>query len=112
MKQVGSLQAGCGALALLMVAWAASASADDQVSRGEYLARAGDCISCHTAKGGTPFAGGLKMETPFGAVVSPNITPDEDTGIGRWSEAEFYRAMHDGVNRQGQDLYPVMPYTF
>ena len=80
--------------------------------RGEYLARAGDCVSCHTATGGAPFAGGLRLDTPFGYMLTPNITPDPDTGIGRWSSADFYRALHDGVNKRGQDMYPTMPYDF
>ena len=84
----------------------------DTVKRGEYLARAGDCISCHTEKGGLPFAGGRRMNTPFGYMLSPNITPDPETGIGNWSADDFYRAMHHGVNRRGQDMYPVMPYDF
>lgn len=78
---------------------------------GEYLATAGDCISCHTAPGGKPFAGGLKMDTPFGYLLTPNITPDVETGIGSWSKEDFFRVMHDGVNKKGQDLYPVMPFT-
>ncbi len=83
-----------------------------EVERGEYLARAGDCVSCHTAKGGAPYAGGLRMDTPFGYLLSPNITPDPETGIGRWSADDFHRALHDGVNKRGQDMYPVMPYVF
>lgn len=90
----------------------AAAALTDQAKRGEYLARAGDCFSCHTKPGGQPFAGGLRMDTPFGALVTPNITPDDETGIGRWTADDLYRAMHDGVNKAGQDLYPVMPYTF
>jgi mono/diheme cytochrome c family protein len=84
----------------------------DPVKRGEYLARAGDCVSCHTEKSGLPFAGGRRINTPFGYMLSPNITPDRETGIGNWSTDDFYRAMHDGVNRHGQDMYPVMPYDF
>jgi mono/diheme cytochrome c family protein len=80
--------------------------------RGEYLARAGDCISCHTAPGGTPYAGGDRIDTPFGALLAPNITPDAETGIGRWSADQFYRALHEGVNGRGQDMYPAMPYVF
>jgi mono/diheme cytochrome c family protein len=80
--------------------------------RGEYLARAGDCISCHTANGGAPFAGGYRIDTPFGGLLAPNITPDSKTGIGLWSADDFYRAMHQGVNRRGQDMYPAMPYDF
>ena len=90
----------------------AAAALTDQAKRGEYLARAGDCFSCHTKPGGQPYAGGLRMDTPFGALVTPNITPDDATGIGRWTADDLYRAMHDGVNKAGQDLYPVMPYTF
>lgn len=90
----------------------ARAAADGGLSRGEYLARAGDCISCHTAPGGTPYAGGLRMQTPFGDMLTPNITPDPATGIGGWTADDFYRALHDGVGRRVGDLYPVMPYTF
>ncbi len=82
------------------------------VQRGEYLARAGDCVSCHTANGGAPYSGGLRLDTPFGYMLAPNITPDAETGIGRWSSADFYRALHDGVNKHGQDMYPTMPYDF
>jgi len=88
------------------------ATAQSAIERGEYLARAGDCVSCHTANGGAPFAGGLKLDTPFGYMLSPNITPDADTGIGRWSSDDFYRALHAGVNKHGQDMYPTMPYDF
>ena len=90
----------------------AAAAVSDQVTRGEYLARVGDCFSCHTAPRGQPLAGGLRMDTPFGALITPNITPDDETGIGKWTADDLYRAMHDGVNKAGQDLYPVMPYTF
>jgi mono/diheme cytochrome c family protein len=84
----------------------------DAAQRGAYLARAGDCVSCHTAPGGQAFAGGYRIDTPFGALYAPNITPDDDTGIGRWSADDFWRALHHGVNRRGQDMYPAMPYTF
>jgi len=108
--------AGATTLASVLLVAAASAAAQSArphlVERGEYLAYAGDCISCHTAKGGAAYAGGLRMDTPFGAILAPNITPDRDTGIGAWSADEFYRAMHDGINKRGQDLYPAMPYTF
>jgi mono/diheme cytochrome c family protein len=83
-----------------------------QVQRGEYLARAGDCVSCHTASNGAPFAGGYRIDTPFGPLYAPNITPDPDTGIGRWSADDFWRALHQGVNQRGQDMYPAMPYDF
>lgn len=87
---------------------------DDQtavVARGAYLARAGDCSSCHTARGGEPMAGGRALRTPFGTIHVPNITPDNTTGIGQWSADDFWKAMHEGVDRQGQYLYPAFPYT-
>ncbi len=91
---------------------AATVALPTQVQQGEYLARAGDCISCHTAPGEPLFAGGLKLDTPFGYMLSPNITPDVDTGIGSWSADDFYRAVQNGVNKRGHYLYPVMPYDF
>lgn len=81
-----------------------------QINKGEYLARAGDCVACHTAPNGTAFAGGRAMPTPFGALYVPNITPDDETGIGQWTSDEFYRMMHTGVSRDGSLLYPAMPY--
>jgi mono/diheme cytochrome c family protein len=103
----------CAGLSLLAGgAIAQSPSATDAVARGAYLARAGDCVSCHTAPGGPPYAGGYKLDTPFGYLLAPNITPDEATGIGRWSADDFWRAVHQGVNRHGQDMYPVMPFDF
>lgn len=80
------------------------------VERGEMLAAVGDCHVCHTASGGADYAGGLPLPTPFGTVHSTNITPDPETGIGRWSEAAFVRAMHLGIDRRGNQLYPVFPY--
>ena len=89
----------------------AQTPAVEQVKRGEYLARAGDCVSCHTQPGGAPFAGGLRMRTPFGDLLTPNITPDRETGIGTWTANDLYRALHDGVGKRVGDLYPAMPYT-
>jgi mono/diheme cytochrome c family protein len=83
----------------------------DVIARGKYLAEAADCAACHTAPGGAPFAGGLPMQSGFGVIYSTNITPDVDDGIGRWSADDFWRALHDGVRRDGQQLYPAMPYT-
>jgi mono/diheme cytochrome c family protein len=80
------------------------------VQRGAHLASIGNCVSCHTAEGGKPLAGGLAMRTPFGTIYSTNITPDPETGIGRWSQAAFGRAMQEGVDRQGRHLYPAFPY--
>jgi len=84
--------------------------APELVARGEVLAGAGNCASCHTVKGGRPFAGGYPIKTDFGTIYSTNITADAKTGIGAWSEEAFRRAMHDGVARDGSHLYPVFPY--
>ena len=81
------------------------------VAKGEYLTKAADCAACHTAPGGQPFAGGRAFKLPFGTIYSTNITPDQETGIGRWSDAEFVRALHRGIGRNGEDLYPAFPYT-
>ena len=77
---------------------------------GLYMTRAADCMPCHTRPGGTPFAGGLGINTPFGTLTSPNITPDRDTGIGGWSDDQFYAAVHDGLGYHSEYLYPVMPF--
>jgi mono/diheme cytochrome c family protein len=79
--------------------------------RGAYLARAGDCGACHTAQGGSPFAGGRPIATPIGKIISTNITPDPETGIGRYTANDFVKAMRLGVARDGHHLYPAMPYT-
>ncbi len=84
--------------------------AQDTSSRGGYLVAAGDCVACHSARGGAPFAGGRAIETPFGTVYSTNITPDAATGIGRWTQEEFWRALHEGRSRDGRLLYPAFPY--
>ena len=81
------------------------------IARGEYLARAGDCIACHTIPGGKLFGGGRPMATPFGTLYTPNISSDRQTGIGTWSADEFYRMMHDGRSKDGSLLYPAMPYA-
>ncbi|KVR78978.1 c-type cytochrome [Burkholderia vietnamiensis] len=89
----------------------AAQSADaDLVKRGAYLARAGDCVACHTASGGKPFAGGLKFDTPIGAIYSTNITPDQNTGVGGWTLDDFARAVREGVRKNGDTMYPAMPY--
>jgi mono/diheme cytochrome c family protein len=89
---------------------AEDSQAFDKIERGRYLAVLGDCVACHTAPDGKPFAGGYALETPFGTLVGPNITPDVATGIGAWSEADFWRTMHEGIGRDGLRLYPAMPY--
>ncbi len=89
---------------------AAPVRADDQVARGEYLFRAGGCLGCHTAPGGAALAGGRALVTPMGTFYGPNITSDPEHGIGRWTDEEFVRALHRGVGRGGEQLYPVFPY--
>jgi mono/diheme cytochrome c family protein len=80
------------------------------LSRGAELAVIGNCNDCHTAPGGKPYAGGRALKTPFGTIYGTNITPDPETGIGRWSEAAFSRALREGLDRQGRHLYPAFPY--
>jgi mono/diheme cytochrome c family protein len=84
----------------------------DLVARGEYLTRAADCAACHTAPGGKPFAGGLAFKLPMiGTIYSTNLTPDKETGIGAWRDEDFVRALHEGIGRDGEHLYPAFPYT-
>lgn len=87
-----------------------AASTAVPASKGEYVARAGDCIACHAVPGGKAFAGGLKMGTPMGAIYSTNITPDPETGIGNYTFEDFDRAVRGGVAKDGHHLYPAMPY--
>src|SRR5262245_37663632 len=95
----------------LLASTAARAQQNDIVKRGEYLARAGDCIACHTAPEGRTFAGGRAMPTPFGTLYSSNITPDRETGIGKWSADDFYSTMHRGRFPDGGLIYPAMPFA-
>lgn len=124
MKRLGlAFLLGLGALALLvwLLNFWGEGTIDDappltppsgeQVARGAYLARAGNCVTCHTARGGAPYAGGRPIETPFGTVYASNLTPDVDTGLGNWSGAHFWRALHQGRSRDGRLLYPAFPYT-
>src|SRR5712691_112557 len=109
-----------GALGFLAFAWRSSIAPIDPpastnfpaelIAKGEALAGAGYCATCHTAKGGATYAGGYGMPTPFGVIYSTNITPDPETGIGRWSEAAFARAIHEGVARDGSHLFPAFPF--
>jgi mono/diheme cytochrome c family protein len=80
------------------------------VARGKALVDAADCASCHTADPSKPFVGGKRIDTPFGGIFSPNLTPDRDTGLGAWTDDEFYRALHEGVTRNGARYYPAFPY--
>ena len=82
------------------------------IAHGKYLTTMGDCEACHTAPNGQKFAGGLYMNTPFGPISTPNITPDRDTGIGNYTDDQFYRVFHQGINSKGEHLYPVMPFPW
>ncbi len=118
---VAALVAGAAVLVWLLlpsravvVIPAGVTSADPGMAeRGAYLVRAGGCLTCHWNKKGhgEPFAGGLPLKTPFGTFYSPNITPDDETGIGRWSDEDFVRALTQGEGVHGEELYPVFPYT-
>jgi mono/diheme cytochrome c family protein len=109
-----------GVLGFLVLAWrpsippvhppAMAQFPPELIAKGRVLAGAGYCMVCHTRPGGQPFAGGYPLRTPFGIIYSTNITPDADTGIGRWTEAAFARAMREGVARDGSHLFPAFPY--
>src|SRR4051812_18811497 len=114
-KSSSNFSAALGVLcasALNLAPSAFAAAPSDQVERGHYLATVGDCMSCHTAQGGKPFAGGRPIDTGFGLVYTPNITPDKQTGIGNWSADDFYRALHEGGDDEGHHLYPAFPYPW
>ena len=83
----------------------------DPIARGRYLAQAADCEACHTTENGKSFAGGRPFVTDFGTLYSPNITPDKESGIGSWSDAQFLRAVHEGIDDEGEHLYPAFPYA-
>ena len=87
-----------------------ASSAAEIVARGKALADAADCAGCHTADPSKPFAGGRLIDTPFGGIYSPNLTPDRATGLGGWSDNEFYRALHEGISPDGSRYYPAFPY--
>ena len=87
------------------------ASGDAASRRARPPALAGNCMACHTSRGGKPYAGGTPVPTPFGVVYGPNLTPDSQTGIGAWSADDFWRALHNGKSRDGTLLYPAFPYT-
>jgi mono/diheme cytochrome c family protein len=100
-------------VAVAILAMAAAEAGADELDRGQYLTRAAGCISCHTdgKGGGEPFAGGLGLKTPFGTYYSPNITPDKETGIGKWSDGDFLAALKHGLRPDGAHYFPVFPYT-
>ncbi len=98
--------------ATLLLTSATAVSAQGNAVKGQYLANAAGCIGCHTVTraGATPYAGGRGLETPFGTFYGPNITPDKETGIGTWSEADFKRAIRQGERRDGSHYFPAFPY--
>lgn len=113
-----AIAAGLGARAVLAQTPppqpAVTASTPDAalIARGRYIAVLGDCEDCHTVKGQAPFAGGRPLQTPFGTILSANITPDRATGIGNWTADQFYRALHQGIDDAGNHLYPAFPYNY
>ena len=122
MKGRIALGGAAALLVALLVAWPrdqfipAQSPADwaptrANIARGAYLARAGNCVSCHTARGGALYAGGRALATPFGTVYGPNLTPDAETGLGRWSADDFWSALHNGRSRDGRYLYPAFPFA-
>ncbi len=115
MKRPALKRAGLFLLALAAALAPQTLAAQDapfsQVERGRYLAVLGDCTACHTVPGKGLFAGGVPIDTPFGRLVAPNITPDRETGIGTWSEEDFQRVMSEGIGKGGYHLYGAMPYT-
>ena len=110
MNRTNLLTAALLMLGAVPLPFARAQQAAPPTDKGEYLARAGDCVACHSVPGGKAFAGGLKMGTPMGAIYSTNITPDNDSGIGDYSFADFDRAVRGGVSKDGHHLYPAMPY--
>ncbi|SAK54616.1 cytochrome c, class I [Caballeronia calidae] len=100
-----------GVLIVLACCFGRAMAQTQSVTQGEYLVRAGGCMSCHTVDPARPFAGGRPIPTPFGNVFAPNITSDRETGIGAWTDAQFIRSMREGIGRHGERLYPAFPYT-
>ena len=108
---VASAAAAASANASTVAGVQRPAASAPPVEQGRYLAAAGDCAGCHTAEGGAPYAGGRPLETPFGTVLSANLTPDA-SGLKGWSADQFYRAMHEGISANGDHLYPAFPYNY
>jgi mono/diheme cytochrome c family protein len=113
-RDVCRLQVGLalGLAGSVLSAGFACAQDADLIKRGEYLATAGDCVACHTAPGGKPFAGNYVLNTPIGKIRTPNLTPDNETGLGTWSADDFYRAFHEGITKDGSYLYPAFPFAW
>jgi mono/diheme cytochrome c family protein len=105
------LIASLSTLVLMVPLGTEAAVPDNQLfARGAYLAKVGDCVACHSASNGKPYAGGLPMTTPMGKIYTTNITPDAETGIGKWTEEDFEKALRRGISKDGHNLYPAMPY--
>jgi mono/diheme cytochrome c family protein len=107
---MSAMRAALFGVAVLLASGGTASAAEDTIARGAYLVHAGGCVSCHTAPGGVKFAGGRALATPFGTFYSPNITPDRETGIGAWSDADFRRALRQGMRPDGAHYFPVFPY--
>jgi mono/diheme cytochrome c family protein len=112
MARTSPAAAGLLLFAILFLALFESAFAQGDAKRGEYLAKAGGCVGCHTEarQGAVAFAGGRALKTPFGTFYGPNLTPDQNAGIGRWSEADFVKAMRRGLRPDGANYFPAFPY--
>jgi mono/diheme cytochrome c family protein len=112
MARTSPAAAGLLLFAVVFLAFFQSASAQGDAKRGQYLAKAGGCVGCHTEEkqGAIAFAGGRALKTPFGTFYGPNITPDQNAGLGRWSEADFIKAMRRGVRPDGANYFPAFPY--
>lgn len=108
--RLGLTAAAVGGLSSLAMSQSLGDAEFNVVDRGRYLSILSDCAACHTAPGGQPFAGGLSIETPFGDLITPNITPDRETGIGKYTKEDFQRVMSEGIGRGGYHLYAAMPY--
>ena len=105
----------CTALAKARPMPSSSSNAEptpEDIAHGKALTEAGDCASCHTADPAKPFAGGKRIDTPFGGIYSPNLTPDREAGIGAWTDDDFYRAVRTGVAPDGSHYYPAFPYPY
>lgn len=105
----GSLM-GCGSEPASNSKSPLALSSLDQIERGRYLARAGDCMACHTPQGASEYSGGKAINTAFGKIYSSNLTSDNESGLGRWSADDFWQALHHGQSRDGRYLYPAFPY--
>ena len=114
LTQPDSTKIACGSAMLPTTstqATPAAAPSNELISRGAYLAKAGNCMGCHTTRTGAAYAGGRAIDTPFGRVYSSNLTPDNGTGLGQWRSDDFWGALHHGVSKDGRRLYPAFPYT-